>query len=906
MPRTPVAESTLTGQTHLTEDEAPLQLLLLGSPQIMLGEQPIQITSQKARALLYYVAMAKEPVLRDTLVGLLWPDSAETTARSNLRTQLTTLRKSLGDYLLIDRQSVALESSVFVDARAFSEVSDMALYRDHFLNGFAVPDSAEYERWQIEQRESLRLTAIDRLQTLATTAKESDLALNHARHWVSMAPLQEAAHRAVMRLLLASGNRAEALHQYQTCAQLLADELDVAPSAETESLHQQLLTETPTTVAPQTTTTTDADRSYLRDKVRAFWIDKVLQDNVPSKAYIQLSFNSVPDEIVHPWGDALGAHYLGGSADKGLIDVYKRAEGSLLILGEPGAGKTISLLKLTEYLLRDADQTEVLPVVLHLASWANQRQPFGEWVAAEIKAKYQVPLDSAENWLSTNNLALLLDGLDEMAADAIPSCIAAFNTWREGQPRIPTVICCRSADYALADTPLKLNAAIRLQPLNRRQIDGYLSRAQASTQLRATMLSERSSSLHELAQSPMMLSLMRDVGADGGQAGDTQQLITAYIDHAFARKPGGNAREKIQRQLTWLAGHMRRNNQSIFLIEELQPAWLDARRDRLAYLALTRLFLSMISAIVFGIALVYMWYRSDFALDVGFFGRISTTLNIPYPLAAVVGMALISLVSYVLGLGRQLLLYERLLQPDFKLNPREQMRGSLIEAGIIFTTTLAVFALTGNTAVGLVMGLTIGTARIGSSNTWLAGVGYGSDIMQVDKFGWSWRKAALGSVIGLLHGLVWVIAVRPLPDWWDVPMAALLFVFVLGLQGQQIDTKTRPNHGTWLALRNGLISGLIISLVIGSLITFYAPVQAAVAMGISLFVSGFMITGGMNAVKHLVLRGLLWGSAEIPHNYAAFLDDICTYGILQRVGGGYVFRHRLILDYFAEQEEENC
>ena len=908
MPRTPAARPNLKGQTHLTEDEDTLQLLLLGSPQIMLGEQPIQITSQKARALLYYVAMAKAPVPRDTLVGLLWPESAESTARSNLRTQLTTLRKSLGDYLLIDRQSVALQSSVFVDARAFSTASDMALYRDHFLNGFAVPDSAEYERWQIEQRELLRLTAIDRLQTLTQTVSDQETALGHARHWVSLAPLQEAAHRAVMRLLLASGNRAEALHQYQTCAQLLADELDVAPSAETESLHQQLLTDAAPTDSAQPTPNTLSDRKHLLGKVRTFWLDGVLSDNVPSRAYIDLDFDPVPAEIDHPWGDTLGAHYLknegDGRASSQLIATFERSERSLLILGEPGAGKTISLLKLTDHLLRDASDSESVPLVLHLASWANQRQPFAEWVAAETRAKYQVPLDSAESLLSTNSLTLLLDGLDEMSADAIPACITAINAWREEQPRVPIVICCRSADYARAAVKLKLNGAIRLQPLNRRQIDSYLARTRASTQLRANMLSERSSTLQELAHSPMMLSLIRDLGADGGAIDDNQQLIAAYVEHAFARKPGDSAKEKIQQQLTWLAGHMRRNNQSHFLIEELQPSWLDARRDRALYVGINALLMSLVGVVVFAISVIYIWYRTDFQLEVGFFGRIASTLSINYQLATLLGFALLSAVMLPLRAGSQFRQWERRhSDPTLKVSERDQWPGILMAGVLNFALVAAVIGAFGDVAVGLVLGFIVGMSRIGSARTWLASAGYVDDIQSTDRIGWDWRKAGLGVVIGLVHGIVWYLAVPDLPDWYDVPTAALLFVFVLGLQGVRLDTKPQPNHGTWLALRNGLLAALVISGVVGLAMLLYERWQAAAVMTVSLFISGFLLSGGINAIKHLVLRRLLWRSAEIPFNYTTFLDEICTYGILQRVGGGYVFRHRLILDYFADQEQ---
>ena len=44
-----------------------------------------------------------------------------------------------------------------------------------------------------------------------------------------------------MRSHAAQGNRAEALRVYQQCRQLLADELGIDPSPETEALYLELL-----------------------------------------------------------------------------------------------------------------------------------------------------------------------------------------------------------------------------------------------------------------------------------------------------------------------------------------------------------------------------------------------------------------------------------------------------------------------------------------------------------------------------------------------------------------------------------------------------------------------------------------------------------------------------------------
>lgn len=884
-----------------------LTLKLLGTPQIYFQDRPIEIKSLKARALLFYVALADAPVPRETLVALLWPDSAESTARSNLRTQLATLRKKLPDQVVTTRQTVTLSDEVDVDALRFCRdvTNAIGLYRGAFLTGFNVPDSAEFTYWQTEQREYLRLLAIDTHAALAEQLEQTDpnSAIQHARDWISLAPLQEAAHRSLMRLLLATGDRPAALQQYETCAHLLHTELQIAPSAETQALHAQLQH----ALEPPRSQVTSHNlpltiRKSLLSKLKAFWLDTVLTDNVHPDATIQVDFTQEPQQIDHPWADTLGAHFLTTQTVTGLIGLSQRSHHRLLILGEPGSGKTINLLQLARH-LHDAavdDAQATLPVVLHLASWANERASLAAWIVAEMKAKYQVPPDSAETWLTQSNLTLLLDGLDEMQPAAIPDCIAAINTFCQQHSQAGVVVCCRSADYARAERKLALGAAVKLQPLTRRQIDRYLARSSADTRLRAVLLSERDNPLHDLAQSPMLLNLLRSVGQSGDTVATSQTLIAHYVDHAFQRKPSSADHEhQLRRTLSWLADNMRSNNQAVFLIEELQPSWLKQPRQRMAYMFITRAILATISAFCFSIALIYMWYRTDYALESSMFRSIADGLGLGYPVAALLGFLLISALSFVIGAPREYWLWERQMRHD-SAESALSWRETLIQSMLIFAVTFGTFASFGDWLIGAVMGIILAFARGGSSQTWMNGSSYINDIQQADKIAWSWRKALLGLPIGAMHGLVWIVAVPGLPDWWDLPCAMLLFVFILGLKGVGIDNKTQPNHGTWLALRNGLLMGAIVASMVGALIALYAQWQAAAVMSVSVFMAMYLVQGGMNAIKHAVLRLLLQTTEQTPLNFASDLDQICSFGLLQRLGGGYVFRHRLILDHFAD------
>ena len=99
-----------------------------------------------------------------------------------------------------------------------------------------------------------------------------------------------------------------------------------------------------------------------------------------------------------------------------IKEVYDEAEHELLILGEPGAGKSTLLLDLAQKLLVQAeqDQTQPLPVILPLSSWAVKRPRLADWIAEQISEIYDVPRKLSLQWAGENGILPLLDGLDEM------------------------------------------------------------------------------------------------------------------------------------------------------------------------------------------------------------------------------------------------------------------------------------------------------------------------------------------------------------------------------------------------------------------------------------------------------------------------------------------------------------
>ena len=151
----------------------------------------------------------------------------------------------------------------------------------------------------------------------------------------------------------------------------------------------------------------------LLNKVKSFWVEGVLEKATPSKSVLLLQYRHVSHFVENPWGSVIGPAVLEKKADEGRspLELYLESDRSLLILGEPGAGKTMMLITLARSLIARAERepTEPIPVILNLMSWAKQQLPLADWVVEELTAKYMIPSRIGRQWLEDDDLSLLLD-----------------------------------------------------------------------------------------------------------------------------------------------------------------------------------------------------------------------------------------------------------------------------------------------------------------------------------------------------------------------------------------------------------------------------------------------------------------------------------------------------------------
>jgi hypothetical protein len=184
-----------------------------------------------------------------------------------------------------------------------------------------------------------------------------------------------------------------------------------------------------------------------------------------------------------------------------IIQVYENAEQELLVLGEPGAGKSTELLHLARHLVSQAEQAEtaLLPVILPLSSWAVKHGVLEDWMVEQIAQAYDIPRKVSQQWVEHEQILPLLDGLDEMEEEARPACIEAINVYHRAHLS-PLVVCSRTAEYenAARKQRLALQSAVVVRPLTSEQVDATLDRAGEAVAGLRTALSEQPA-LHNLA-----------------------------------------------------------------------------------------------------------------------------------------------------------------------------------------------------------------------------------------------------------------------------------------------------------------------------------------------------------------------------------------------------------------------
>lgn len=240
---------------------AAVHLHLLGPFQIYVGGQKVTLRARKAKALLAYLAVrVDEEVPRDTLIGLLWGNSAQDQARASLRQSLSAIRAALGeaadkslfstnDYVQLAGISVSVDrlniGAVTEDVSIEECTAIIEQISGEFLEGINI-NELEFDYWLSTERATVRtdITALlSQLMNRFQKDKNIDEALRYGTQLLSLDPLQESVHRTIMQLFADQGRFGAALNQFELCKRELADQLQIMPDAGTLALVQAIKTQ---------------------------------------------------------------------------------------------------------------------------------------------------------------------------------------------------------------------------------------------------------------------------------------------------------------------------------------------------------------------------------------------------------------------------------------------------------------------------------------------------------------------------------------------------------------------------------------------------------------------------------------------------------------------------------------
>jgi NACHT domain len=667
------------------------------------------------------------------------------------------------------------------------------------------------------------------------------------------------------------------------------------------------------------------DRDAILHRVRDKWISGVLEPSLAHAERLALDLARHPEAVApretlvpHPdyatlYANAGGTIPMNAPIIAGgtpVLRLFLRTGGGLLIMGAPGSGKTTLLLQLADALLQraESDASQPVPIVASLASWGGRHQSLTTWLAGELAESYRIPRETADSWLATGDLVLLLDGLDEVTQRYRGFCAEEINAYlrRHGLARM--AVCARSGVLRDLGTRLVLPEAVELLPATEAQIDAYLARLETTwtpladvraalaadeslrtpLMLRAAALAYRGRTGPLLPQSsapewpPEIAALLAETGTwitEQDQTASHAALWEAYLARMLEPQSQFDGREiaspdpELARgYLAWLAAMLRDADRPEFQLDRLAPTWtVGAAHDR-QFGRLRPLVARLDRIAAAGAGLGSARAASASAHSVPSGSHASPLGSHAFPSGGRGG-------SHALAPGA-----ERPAHPG----AHDRI-----------------------------------VSRLGART--LAWLGRLTRIATSPAEEYSWGPAAGGAPPRLSRPMLVLVLVTPLvtaavsllAGLWIVPLAALGAGLLwgvnlpprLGLVPRPRRWRVVPDEGIRRSARYGALTAAVaaVSYGIGLCLAFrllYHPLRGsagtlALVAALLAGAGAGLANGGGACLRHYAVRAGLVRQGVMPWRFRSFLDAMTARGLLRRTGTGYAFIHRMLLDHLA-------
>ncbi|WP_285640475.1 BTAD domain-containing putative transcriptional regulator [Lentzea sp. NBRC 102530] len=728
-------------------------------------------------------------------------------------------------------------------------------------------------------------------------------------------PLRERVHGQLMLALDRCERQADALLVFERLRTTLAEELGLDPGQEIRDLHERVLRgETRPPARPA-----DADgfarpgeldraAAELAAAIGRQWTAEVELRSLDRPRPVPLTWASTAREVAAAASSVLGTRpgevperlELSGDLTDVVESLRKIPARQLVVLGEPGAGKSVLAILLTLGLLADPRPGEPVPVLLSLTSWNPHTEHLHAWLARRLVEEHPglgnagtYGRDAALRLVLEGRVMPVLDGLDETPPGLHTAAIDAIDRAVAGGR--PLVLTCRGDEYEAAvreEGAFLLRAAVvEIEPVRAQDAIDFLTARRRTGETRwqpvvQALRREPSSALARALRTPLMVDLAqtayRDPASDPGELCDTtrfpdraaveRHLLDAYLPAVYSDRPvppGSATRARhydltdARRWLGFLARHLGGTHDF---------AWW--RLDRAVPPTIAGLLLGLPPAVLFTLT---GWFAAGPAIGVvygvsfGAAGFIThRAMRRPGPLRVEARFA-----GTAAGFARRFAI------------------GAVIGVSLGFGWSLPVWVAC---LISAVFGLAVGV------HVWLDTpldanrVSSPGTVLRDD------RRAALSltASFAVSLSLFFTLALLLTPDDPTTEILNGRFDVVLGVAGGL----AAGLLGWFLIPRPGGLAYAVAGALIGGQV--FEPTrsvaQACLAGGLFGLSVGLSVwfaraSGSLGpAVCWLAARG------RVPWRFLTFLDDAHRRGVLRQVGAVYQFRHVRLQERLAQPQ----
>jgi DNA replication protein DnaC len=282
-----------------------------------------------------------------------------------------------------------------------------------------------------------------------------------------------------------------------------------------------------------------------------------------------------------------------------LENLFDRHRGRLLIIGDPGSGKTSLLLQLADALLRRRENR--VPVILNLSTWKKTHKTLNQWLFETVPTAAAVSKAMGKSLVLEDRLLPFFDGLDEVAAENRNACLEAIAQYGSVADH-QYVISSRTAEYT-ETSGAPVYGQIKLLPLAQAQI---VQQLENSNQPEAKFLLNalrHQPVLAKVVENPfyfnttqLLLSSMKSMAELRINSDNEEEMKAELVEKFVGQQLNTPVQmdfpvEKSRRWLGFLAKKMEENGLVVFELTDLNLGWLS---DKWAY------FILNIAIMIFG------------------------------------------------------------------------------------------------------------------------------------------------------------------------------------------------------------------------------------------------------------------------------------------------------------------